>query len=1113
VLARRSSPLWLFVLGLCFGCGANGGAAPVLDAPAADVAASSPGTELAAPGAPACAPFSETAGPLPGVEPKHQNVGFWLEQQGRTLDMDRPLLRVRETDTLNRALELPRADYHAPLDLLEPLDHAALEREVAERRSWAKDKLGSAELVGGDGQPLTREALEPLAEEVVLAGAQPELRVALADVQIHCAPLLESFYTKALDLRLDRNACSVLRAQDVVRVVAAWPNGMKLVQASYAFGWLAPDARLSPPIPERLTEAFVHGAWVQVDGGALVTGNTGEELSIPPGTRLPAADKHAGRAYVATASGFLQTTPGQGAFLRSTRRDLTRRAFLEEAWRYVGTPYGLGDTGGGRDCSRLVLDAFAAFDLHMPRHSSWQAQAGSFWIDVAKVSETERLLLLDAALAKGIVLLDFPGHIMIYLGRNEKNEPMVLHALGEYMESCRSDSGLRGEGLVRVRNIGVSTLELGRGTSRKALIERVTRLTVIGGTPGPELAGVAELRPAAEPRIPPDRACHDSEQAAIYALPEQPNQEQALAVMAALGEDPGPAQLVLIDPDGERVTPEVIKLGGPPYGRFARVERPKRGRWKAVLADGDDVIACQRISVAGRRPKPNEPDEGPIWKPKYKWNAANENLYSLFVERLFDYPLEDERTWPSLHPLLRDAERNILFDYRGLDEDGLIKLAPDCADLPYALRSYFAWKLRLPFGYKRCTRGRLGKPPSCDEPGAGDDLMSRLELPGKGGPLQPRDDIKAFELFINTQMRSAVHSSSGRTLPLDELSDLYPVALTRKALRPGTVFADPYGHLLVIADWIPQGASGSGILVGVDAQPDGTVGQRRFWRGSFLFDPDTTSGGAGFKAFRPRRFVEEPVEVQLAVKDQPEPVPVERIGFLEDVENKELRASRRYQPLSLQQYKGSADDFYDTVEGLINPRPLEPKATLRSLIDAFEESVRRRVGSVDNGEKWAAEHPGELVEMPEGDSIFLSAGPWEDFSTPSRDLRLLISIDTVLAFPARVRQAPERFGLSPEQLDAKATELDTLLASELGQRSFSYTRSDGSSQALSLQDVVQRAAQFELAYNPNDCAELRWGAATGSAELATCQRHAPAEQRAKMDQYRSWFSTRKRPPQ
>jgi hypothetical protein len=87
-------------------------------------------------------------------------------------------------------------------------------------------------------------------------------------------------------------------------------------------------------------------------------------------------------------------------------------------------------------------------------------------------------------------------------------------------------------------------------------------------------------------------------------------------------------------------------------------------------------------------------------------------------------------------------------------------------------------------------------------------------------------------------------------------------------------------------------------------------------------------------------------------------------------------------------------------------------------------------------------------------------------------------------------------------------ELQGVLASELAARKFSYTRSDGSPWTLSLKDVIDRAADLEMAYNPNDCVELRWGAPEGSSEASTCKRRAPAAQRAKMTEYRGWFSER-----
>jgi hypothetical protein len=91
-------------------------------------------------------------------------------------------------------------------------------------------------------------------------------------------------------------------------------------------------------------------------------------------------------------------------------------------------------------------------------------------------------------------------------------------------------------------------------------------------------------------------------------------------------------------------------------------------------------------------------------------------------------------------------------------------------------------------------------------------------------------------------------------------------------------------------------------------------------------------------------------------------------------------------------------------------------------------------------------------------------------------------------------------------------ELESVLASELSSRKFSYARTDGSPWTLTLKDVTDRAADLEMAYNLNDCAELRWGARDGSEEASTCKRHAPPGQRAKMTEYRNWFHERRRPP-
>ena len=337
-----------------------------------------------------------------------------------------------------------------------------------------------------------------------------------------------------------------------------------------------------------------------------------------------------------------------------------------------------------------------------------------------------------------------------------------------------------------------------------------------------------------------------------------------------------------------------------------------------------------------------------------------------------------------------------------------------------------------------------------------------------------------------------VHSGSGRTRANDDNTDYYPVPLNQETLRPGTVYADPYGHLLVLARRVPQSGDAAGVLLAVDAQPDGTVARKRFWRGNFLFAQDPALGSPGFKRFRP------------IVRD--------RNGVLRRLTNDEIAKNPQYGDYSLDQSKLAIEDFFDRMDDVISPAPLDPLRAMKEAITALEEQVKARVTSVENGRKFQTSGRGD-ADMPDGASIFETTGAWEDFATPSRDLRLLIAIDVVRGFPDRVVRRPERYAMPEEKsvADVKA-ELERVLASELSARKFSYTRSDGSAWTLALKDVVDRAADLEMAYNLNDCVELRWGAPDKSDEASTCKRRASSAQRAKMTEYRTWFNERRRPP-
>jgi hypothetical protein len=635
--------------------------------------------------------------------------------------------------------------------------------------------------------------------------------------------------------------------------------------------------------------------------------------------------------------------------------------------------------------------------------------------------------------------------------------------------------------------------------------------------------------------------CEDALQIAVLPAPLEPWKGAPLRVLLA-AEKPLDGELSLIGPDGTVAAKSRDREGGPPYYWYAEVATPAAGTWHATLALDRETAGCgsvtRDITVGARKPAGLRATAASLWPLRNNWNRANEDLFSAWIAKLFDAPLEAEPSWKVWFEVLRDPSRNMLFDYLGLDEEKSIKsLKPDCADFVYFLRAYFSFKMGLPFAYSNCSRGMAGSPPKCyqwfdvlhpeitrpapppeqrvtaEPPPTPEPTASAtpglLQIfspspppqptptPAKPAPAsrsRPAPSLTRLPLAprFGEYLRivgDVVHTGSVRVSGNDDNTDFYMVPLTQDALRPGTVYADPYGHVLMLVKRVPQTSDRAGVFLAVDAEPDGTVTRKRFWRGNFLFVHEPSLGSPGFKHFRP--------------------IVREKNGALRRLTNAEIAKNPQYGDFSLEQTKLGVEDFYDKMDQVMSPSPLNPDEAMDEAISALDEQVKTRVVAVENGRKYQSSARGDVTMPSSGPSIFETTGAWEDYSTPARDFRLLVALDVVTGYPDRVERHPERYaipaGKSPA--DVKA-ELQAKLAAELAAHKFTYTRSDGSTWTLTLKDVVDREAQLEMGYNPNDCVELRWGAAPGSDEASTCKRHAPSAQRAKMTDYRNWFHDR-----
>jgi hypothetical protein len=283
-----------------------------------------------------------------------------------------------------------------------------------------------------------------------------------------------------------------------------------------------------------------------------------------------------------------------------------------------------------------------------------------------------------------------------------------------------------------------------------------------------------------------------------------------------------------------------------------------------------------------------------------------------------------------------------------------------------------------------------------------------------------------------------------------------------------------------------------GALFGVDSHPDRTVTHKRFGQGTFVFNHRVPTDG--FKAFRP------------VVREN---------GKLRFLTNEELTSEAGWIPHSpVQAAMESTKGFYDTVNRVLNPTPVDPRKALLSKIEVLYRAMQERSDAVQLGVEYMVQNGWKRMTMPDGPAIFQTTGPWETYSTPARDMRCFLAIDDVMKFPDRILDDAHLYDIQEgTNLAGLKHELIAIRDNALKERTIRYIRSDGSHWTLTLMQVVSRQKALEMAYNPHDCPETRWAAPKLSEELETCRRRAPPDQRFKMRLARPWFESRRRPDQ
>ena len=402
-----------------------------------------------------------------------------------------------------------------------------------------------------------------------------------------------------------------------------------------------------------------------------------------------------------------------------------------------------------------------------------------------------------------------------------------------------------------------------------------------------------------------------------------------------------------------------------------------------------------------------------------------------------------------------------------------IHFRADCADFPYLLRAYYAWKRGLPFSYESevAPRGRT----------------SDIRYTPNGNRVTERKDVLSGSVTgygLLETLRDTISSATYRIHPdLDGRlpPDQYSPAITPELIRAGTLIYDPNGHVATIYRVDPDGR-----IFYIDAHPDESVTRGNY---DVRFVRARPGMGAGFKNWRPARLV--------GARQREDGVLVG--GHIELARNADIADFSRVQyfgtgtvPARDSDWargkfvlNGEALDYYDYVRAMLAGGKLEfePLEEVGDMIASNCADLHYRADAVV-----LSIHAG-IQDLPEPDrlppNIYGTEGVWEIYSTPSRDARLKTAFkelrDQTARFVEMYRRGDPKLIYQGRDLIG---DLLRLYDAKTASCKISYTRSDGSEISFGYEEARQRL--FAMAFDPYQCIEHRWGAQAPD-ELLTCR--------------------------
>ncbi|MBC7370277.1 MAG: hypothetical protein H7326_01860 [Bdellovibrionaceae bacterium] len=467
---------------------------------------------------------------------------------------------------------------------------------------------------------------------------------------------------------------------------------------------------------------------------------------------------------------------------------------------------------------------------------------------------------------------------------------------------------------------------------------------------------------------------------------------------------------------------------------------------------------------------------------KPEWSPGDEANYQKYVAYV------GEGVSKGLCNTVSSCFRNPKVNPYASTDPGGLKLYSDCADFPYFVRGYYAWRFQLPFGFITEVAAIESPEGSRDIRYSpyGNIVTKRYDvIPTKSGnSVKYPNALQILNSSIQGNITSANFRVSYSGMDGDGLfSDFYPARINREAIRPGTVIYDPNGHVVTVYKITKDGR-----VYYIDAHPDNSLTTGLF---NSRFIRSYPGQGAGFKNWRPIKLVGgEYSSTQgyygghlVAAKDNELPL----------FSTEQYFGTNKSQDWKAAQYvfNGQTMKYHDWVRNRLADGPLveNPVDDVRVMAQELCNGLEERADAVQVAVTAGIHNQAHPLTLPK--NIYGADGDWETYATPARDARMRVAFKELRDY---VEAALQHYRSQDGVVDYNGKNLAADMSAAYKERSnackINYKNSAGRTVTLSLEDA--RARLYAISFDPYHCPELRWGAS--GQELASCQSDANKRQ-------------------